>query len=55
MRQTTQNARHGIHWTMFSQLEDLDYADDVALWLQTTQPTSGGAVTANSNCCANCV
>ena len=22
---------------------------------QTTQPTSGGAVTANSNCCANCV
>ena len=24
-------------------------------WLQTTQPTSGGAVTANSNCCANCV
>ena len=23
--------------------------------LQTTQPTSGGAVTANSNCCANCV
>ena len=24
-------------------------------WLQTTQPTSGGAVTANSSCCANCV
>ena len=24
-------------------------------WLQTTQPTSAGAVTANSNCCANCV
>ena len=24
-------------------------------WLQTTQPTSGGAVTANSNCCTNCV
>ena len=23
--------------------------------LQTTQPTSGGAVTANSGCCANCV
>ena len=31
MRQTTQNARHGIQWTMFSQLEDLDYADDIAL------------------------
>ena len=25
------------------------------VWLQTTQPTSGGAVTANSSCCANCV
>ena len=24
-------------------------------WLQTTQPTSGGAVTADSSCCANCV
>ena len=31
MRQTTQNALHGIQWTMFSQLEDLDYADDIAL------------------------
>ena len=31
MRQTTQNSRHGIQWTMFSQLEDLDYADDIAL------------------------
>ena len=26
-----------------------------SVWLQTTQPTSGGAVTANSSCCANCV
>ena len=24
-------------------------------WLQTTQATSGGAVTADSSCCANCV
>ena len=31
MRQTTQNAQHGIQWTMVSQLEDLDYADDIAL------------------------
>ena len=31
MRQTTQNVRHDIQWTMFSQLEDLDYADDIAL------------------------
>ena len=26
-----------------------------ALWLQTPQPPSGGAVTADTNCCANCV
>ena len=24
-------------------------------WLQTTQPTSGGAPTADTTCCANCV
>ena len=29
--------------------------DEVARWLQTTQPTSGGAVTVVSSCCANCV
>ena len=27
----------------------------VTTMIQTTQPTSGGAVTAGSNCCANCV
>ena len=35
MRQTTQNAQHGIQWALFSQLEDIDYADDIAL-LSTT-------------------
>ena len=25
------------------------------IYLQTTQPTSGGAVTVDSSCCANCV
>ena len=35
MRQTTQNTQHGIQWSFFSQLEDLDYADDIAL-LSTT-------------------
>ena len=30
MRQTTHNTQHGIQWTFFSQLEDLDYEDDVA-------------------------
>ena len=28
---------------------------DILRWLQTTKPTSGGAVTADSSCCANCV
>ena len=28
---------------------------NVHAWLQTTQPTSGGAVTVVSSCCANCV
>ena len=35
MRQTTQNAQHGIQWTLFSQLKDLEYEDDIAL-LYTT-------------------
>ena len=35
MRQTTQNAQHGIPWTLFLQTEDLDYADDISL-LSTT-------------------
>ena len=35
MRHTPHNAQHGIQWTLFSQLEDLDYADDIAL-LYTT-------------------
>ena len=36
MRQTTQNAHHDIQWTLFSQLEYLDYADDIVL-LSTTE------------------
>ena len=28
---------------------------DLILWLQTTQPTSGGAVTADSSSCANTI
>lgn len=31
MRRTTENQRTGIHWTLFSQLEDLDFADGLAL------------------------
>ena len=33
----------------------VDEEDKLSPWLQTTQPTSGGAVTADSSCCANCV
>ena len=32
-----------------------DVLDTYNGWLQTTQPTSGGAVTVDSSCCANCV
>ena len=31
MKKTTQNRRTGIQWTPWSQLEDLDFADDFAL------------------------
>ncbi len=31
MRRTTENQRTGIQWTIFAQLEDLDFADDLAL------------------------
>ena len=35
MRQITQNAQYCIQWTLFSKLEDLDYADYITL-LSTT-------------------
>ena len=35
MKQTTQNTHHSIQWALLPQLEDLDYADDIAL-LSTT-------------------
>ena len=31
MKKTTTGHRHGIQWTLTSQLEDLDFADDIAL------------------------
>ena len=31
MRKTTEHQRTGIQWTLFTQLEDLDFADDLAL------------------------
>ncbi|KAK2171237.1 hypothetical protein NP493_1088g00044 [Ridgeia piscesae] len=37
MKMTTRNRRHGIQWTPWSQLEDLDFADDLALLSHTHQ------------------
>lgn len=34
MRQTTDNYRCGIKWTLLTQLEDLEFADDIALLSQ---------------------
>ena len=31
MRTSTQGKRNGIQWTLWSQLDDLDFADDLAL------------------------
>ena len=31
MRQATSNRRNGIQWTLLEQLDDLDFADDIAL------------------------
>ena len=37
MRQTTSDRLRGIRWTLFSTLEDLDFADDLALVSHTHQ------------------
>jgi hypothetical protein len=31
MRETTKNKKTGINWTLSEMLEDLDFADDIAL------------------------
>ena len=35
MRRTTEDEQRGIRWTLFSSLEDLDFADDLALLAHT--------------------
>ena len=35
MKRSTEHHRTGIHWNLFSQLEDLDFADDLALLSET--------------------
>ena len=42
MRQAPHNAHHGMQWTIFSQLEDLDYADYIALLYNSTSSAEGG-------------
>ena len=37
MRRTTEDTPRGIRWTLFSSLEDLDFADDLALLSHTQQ------------------
>ncbi len=37
MRRTTENQSRGVRWTLFSTLEDLDFADDLALISHTHQ------------------
>ena len=37
MKSATENRRNGIQWTLFSQLDDLDFADDIALLSQSGQ------------------
>ena len=37
MRRTTEDQSRGIRWTLFSTLEDLDFADDLALVSHTHQ------------------
>lgn len=37
MKETTVGRRQGIQWTLWSHLEDLDYADDIALLSHTCQ------------------
>ncbi|VDP41662.1 unnamed protein product [Schistosoma margrebowiei] len=37
MKTSTSEGKHGIHWTSRMQLDDLDFADDLALLSQTQQ------------------
>ena len=37
MRRTTEDTNRGIRWSLFSKLEDLDFADDIALLSHTQE------------------
>ena len=40
MKQTTQGMKYGIQWTILDQLDDIDFADDIALLSHTHSQTS---------------
>ena len=42
-------------WMNQNMLKLNDEKTELIVWFQTTQPTSDGAVTADSSCCASCV
>ena len=37
MRESTEGKRNGIQWTMWQQLDDLDFTDDIAFISSTQQ------------------
>ena len=41
MKMTTKQRRNGIQWTLWSQLDDLDFANDLALLSHNHQQTAG--------------
>ena len=49
MRNTTQNAQHGMQWTIFSQLEDIDYENDIELLSTTANQLQKKAHTPTEN------
>ncbi|VDP84816.1 unnamed protein product [Schistosoma mattheei] len=38
MKTSTSQGKHGIQWTAVDRLDDLDFADDLALLSHTNQP-----------------
>ncbi|KAH3771780.1 hypothetical protein DPMN_173109 [Dreissena polymorpha] len=41
MNTSTEQTRNGIHLTLWTQLEDLDFADDLAFFLSHTTTDAG--------------
>ena len=42
MKETTTGSRNGIQWSLVEQLEDLDFADDLALLVHTVSYSDAG-------------